>query len=233
MAKQTEQRQPLPPYIPFKTFEGFIKRLKETTVPERVDSSILRSYSGSAASQLTGALRYLALIEEGGKATTWLGSLVDAYATPQWQNDLASLITQNYQKVVGNLNLSNATYGQVVEKFKSLGTDGQMLQKCVTFYIAALKAAGVAISPHISNRPRTKRNGTGNRRAKTKDITEEKDQVNDGGTVPLSGSIRFSFPIPDKQAATIVVPSDLETEDWDMIDAMIKAYISRRVKTQR
>jgi len=62
-------RQPLPPYVPFKTFVTFIKKLKDTTVPERIDSSVLRSYSGGMAGQLTAALKYLKLTEDNSKTT--------------------------------------------------------------------------------------------------------------------------------------------------------------------
>jgi hypothetical protein len=42
--------------------------------------------------------------------------------------------------------------------------------------------------------------------------------------------VRFSFPIPDKSAATIILPGDLSADDWAMVSSMVTAYISRREK---
>ena len=70
MATNDDARKPLPPYISFKTFTGFMQKLKETTVPERIDGSVLKNYAGSTAAQLTAALRSLRLIEENGTHPT-------------------------------------------------------------------------------------------------------------------------------------------------------------------
>jgi hypothetical protein len=41
------------------------------------------------------------------------------------------------------------------------------------------------------------------------------------------GEERFTIPIPGKDAAVIVVPRDLDADDWDMLSLMIETYIKR------
>lgn len=225
MAKNEIQRQPLPPYVSFKTFEGFIQKLHDTAVPERVDTSLLRSYSGSVGRQLIATLKYLGLIEDSGRVTGKLEALAKSYGTSEWQQQVGDTISDAYVNVVGDLNLDVATHGQLVEKFKAQGADGQVLQKCVAFYIAALRNAGLTFSPYIAERPR----GRPARRSKTREGIEEQPAADT--PQPQPGTVRFSFPIPDKSPATIFLPADLAGEDWEMIDNMVRAYIARRQKT--
>ena len=42
------------------------------------------------------------------------------------------------------------------------------------------------------------------------------------------GTIRFVFPIPGKPEVTMFLPADLEPEDWEMVTAIMAAYIKRR-----
>src|SRR5437868_3491157 len=73
-----DERQALPPYIPLKTFLGFIQKLKDTVIPERVDGTLLRSYSGSVGRQLVAALKFVSLIDGNNYATENLKKAVKA-----------------------------------------------------------------------------------------------------------------------------------------------------------
>lgn len=229
MAKKDANGQALPPYLPFKTVQGFVQKLKETTVPERVDSSLLRTYSGSVARKLTVALRFLGLTEDGGRTTEALSRLVKAYGTPEWAVTLSEIISAAYRDIIGNLNIQIATPAQLEERFKTRGAEGSVLQACVGFYVAALKAAGVPLSPHIASKPRARaEKGRGRPRP-----VAHSDEAMPTSTVPASdvaGAVRFSFPIPGKAAVTMFLPADLQIEDWDMVNTMIRAYVERRKK---
>ena len=226
---KNEERQPLPPYIPFKTFQGFVQKMKDTVIPERVDSTLLRSYSGSMGRQLVAALRFLGMVDGNNYTTEKLKAVVEVYGTAEWNERFGQLFAEAYGELIGDLNLDVATYGQLADRFKAWGADGQVLQKCIGFYLAGTRNIGWTISPHIisKERPRAERGGRGRmakRGSARNDVNEEI------GSLSLSGSIRFSFPIPDKSAASLVLPPDLATEDWEMIDSMVRAYISRRQK---
>jgi hypothetical protein len=227
MAKNSEERRPLPPYIPFKTLTGFIQKLKDTTVPPRVDSSLMRSYSGSVARQLMAAMKWLSLVDDNGYAKEMLTRLVASYGTDGWHDEFGQVISDAYSSVIGDLDLDKTTSAMLAEKFRAIGAEGQVLQKCITFYLAAMRNAGWQVSPHLTEKGPRQR---GERRRRSK----HQENGIEGDTRPealaTSGMVRFSFPIPDKAAATMMLPGDLTAEDWEMVSSMVGAYISRRQK---
>jgi hypothetical protein len=229
MAKiNPEERKPLPPYIPFKTLTGFIQKLKDTTVPLRVDSSLMRSYSGSVARQLVAAMKWLGLIDDNGYTKDALTKLVGTYGTDGWGDELGQVIAGTYGEVIGDLDLDKATSAMLAEKFRGVGAEGQVLQKCVTFYLAAMRNAGWAISPHLVERAPRQRGDKRRHARRPDDAGEDGDPRTDN--VPTAGMVRFSLPIPNKAAATIILPGDLTADDWEMASHMVSAYISRREK---
>lgn len=233
MKKQDSAEGKLPPYIPFKTLRGFVQKLKEAVVPERVDSSLLRTYSGSVGRKLTAALRFLRLIEDGGHTTEKLHRLVKSHGTPEWSVMLSEVIGDAYRDVIGDLNLKAATPAQLQERFKEWGVEGGSVSACVAFYVGAQRASGVELSPHILNKPRGRGNRNGSRMRRPRSETEAPARVGTSDTLPAidaAGTVRFAFPLPDKAAVTLFLPKDLDPEDWTMIDSMVRAYIQRREK---
>jgi hypothetical protein len=235
MAKDNDEaRRPLPPYISFRTLTGLIERLKETVVPNQIDSSVLRNYAGGVARQIVTTLKFLELIEEGGATTDNLKALVGAYGTDAWKETLTQIIFDAYVPVIGKLDLDTATPGQVDAAFRNYGADGDVLRKCVAFWVAAVTSAGAQISPHILNRPRAKADRP-KRRGRSR---ADNDNLNPGISdetadmhLPTLGTVRFTVPIPEKSAASMLLPPDLTVDDWDMVSTMVKAYITRRNKS--
>lgn len=231
MAKQDTASNPLPPYISLVTLKNFVQKLKETTVPPRIDGSVLKSYPGSTAAQLTAALRFLKLIQDSNATTPLLTKLVNHYETPGWAGTVKEVMIPAFKPIVQDLDLGTATYGMLREKFSNWGAEGEVLDKCVRFFESAMTESGMALSPHILNRPRAKPDRTKTKAKKVRgENGEGGDDGNDQDITPTAGTVRFSVPIPDKAPATLVLPSDLADEDWGMIDAMIRAYVARRQK---
>jgi hypothetical protein len=237
MAKENDEaRRPLPPYISFRTLTGLIERLKETIVPGQIDSSVLRNYAGGVARQIVAGLKFLGLIEEGGATTANLKALVEAYGTDAWKDKLTQIIFDAYEPVIGKLNLETATAAQLDAAFRNYGADGDVLRKCVAFWVAAVVSAGAQISPHILDRPRAKPDRSKRRadRSRLNDDDPNAAGVSDetaAMSLPPSGTVRFTVPIPEKSAATMLLPPDLTVDDWDMVSTMVKAYITRRNKS--
>jgi len=231
--KNGQERGPLPPYIPFKTLQGFVQKLKETTVPPRIDGSLLRSYSGSMARQLVASLRYLKLVDEGNNSTDKLKELVPSYGTSTWPEMIGRVITEGYLDVIGDLDTDNATLGSLSEKFKAKGADGQVLKKCIAFYIGGLRAAGITFSPHFTEKAPRARRGAGTPRTKRDPPIDETLFIETPNPPTQSGTVKFSFPVPEKGTANIFVPSTLTGEDWEMISGMMQLYIARLAKNAK
>jgi hypothetical protein len=195
-----------------------------------VDSSLLKTYSGSAASQIKGALKYFGLINEAGATDQRLTELVTAYSGTEWQTILGRVVSDAYREAIGDLELHVATRGQLEEKFKDAGVEGDVQRKCVTFFIAAAREGGMALSPHILV-DRRGRPSLGRAKAR-KQQREQKQSAKESPDEPQSPAetIRFSIPVPGKASATIIVPSDVTAEDWRMLDVMMQAYIQRMQK---
>lgn len=237
-AAQPKVRGNNPPYISFKTLTGFLQKLKESTVPGRVDSSVLRSYAGSVARQLVLALKYLQLLDSESNTTERLKRLVAAYGTPSWKEELGKLVIEVYQPTIGKLDLISGTHQQLLEAFRTTGADGIVLERAVTFFLAAVKEAGVTVSPHFTDRPRRPRGSSPRKAAKKKADPEEDDDELDNdeeidieeGVIGVPKRAKFQLPVPGKRHATIWLPGDVSSEDWSMIDLMMKAYVARLEK---
>ena len=216
-------------YIPLKTLTGFIERLSATVVPSIIDGSLLSTMSGSMKSQLMSALRFMGLIKINGAVNEKLKKLVDAYNTDTWKTTFAEIINESYAEVIGDVNLSTGTAQQLNEAFRLRGgVDGQMLEKAVRFYLAALAECDIKVSPHFT--AKRARKTTPRKKSKKKSTNQEQEPGSfadfDIGEED-SGMAKFHIPIPGKRNGIIVIPDDINQGDWDMVKIMLDAYIAR------
>lgn len=238
MANKNDVKPTLPPYLPFKTFQSFVQRLHETTVPPRVDSTLFRSYSGSIASKLRGTLRFLGLIDESDTTTQKLRMLASVFSTPDWQKSLGEVVSDAYQELTSGLELGACTRGQLEERFTAYGAEGDVLKKCLAFYVAAVTAGGIALSPHITAERRGRPVQSRGRKRKTPDESKAQNKSwmgtpPRGHPVMAPGTIQFVLPLPGKPPVTIIVAENLTTDDWVMVQSSMQAYIERRAKEQK
>lgn len=147
MANETKTIE-APPYIAFSTFSKFIKGLGETSVPDRIDKSLLRNFSGSNQSALLAALKWFKLIDEVGAPSAKLDEYSKVVDSPN--PVLAELIRAAYAFVSdGSTKLDKATGSQIEEKFRAYGIAGSTVGKAMAFFISACKDASIPLSPHI------------------------------------------------------------------------------------
>ena len=232
MAKKTQEKKAIAPYIPFLTLKNLVATLKSTTIPPVIDSSVLRSMSGSMRSQVMSALRFLNLIDENEKVQESLRRLVNSYETDTWKTVLGEVIAPAYVTIELEFDRASGTSSQINEAFRKIGNvEGQMAEKAIRFYLAALKEAEIPYSPHFVTRgARTSgraapRKPKGSRKAEINDQDEQEDQdISDLDTA------RFRIPIPGKREVVITVPTDIDAEDWAMVKIMLDAYVQRLTK---
>lgn len=228
-----------PPYIPLSTLTLFIEQLKNSALPPRIDTSVMHGKSGATQTGLRTAMRFLGLINTDGSVTDDLRRLVTAHGTDTWKQALSGVVGKGYLDSLDGLDLTTSTAAQLREAFhKNLGVEGQMLDKAVRFYLAALDESGSTYSPHFrrgsanGGRPRA---GGGGKRRKARAIPSDDNARKDVVTKeeelsPPTGMTKFPVPIPGKQGATIIVPENITEDEWLMINTYVSTYITLQAK---
>lgn len=216
-------KRPAPPYIGFSTFKTWLGHLKENVVPERIDKGSMTKVAGSVRAMLPSSLEFLGLSTKDDKPTELLHELVDAHGTDKWPAALKKAVQPSYAPFLTGINLERATTAQIEEAFGEI--TGSTKRKAVVFFVAAMKEAGVPMSPLLGAR----RTGTAPRKAtpkkpKTSDIAtdaepeskedalpanfmSEQIRVRQNGLIVVRGSIRLpmDFTTADIEAAKKVL----------------------------
>lgn len=226
-----------PAYVPYDTFDGFVARLKQITVPSHIHKSLMPNISGALQSHLLSALKFLGLIGPSGEATDALHTLVNAYGTPAWKPALAKVIDAAYKPIIGDFSVKNAIPKTLKDRFETHGNaDGATMVKSIRFYLKALRSAGVEVSPHLKSRAASvRRNRTPGANGKGKAETEAKtNEVNgahrsDADQTPPApeGTITYPLHFKGKPSGSLIVPADMSARDVAVVELMIpilKAY---------
>jgi len=227
------------PYIPIKTLFSFVERLKSTAIPPIIDGSLLSSMSGSMKSQLLSTLRFMDLIGNDNTVKDGLRNLVSSYNTDTWSSTLKEVVETSYAEIISEVHIDTGTVSQLETAFRVKGgADGQVLEKAIRFYLASLDACGVKYSPHFkAKKPRKPIVRKKKPSAKDKDNNSDTDSGSEDVLDDLPddgiGMAKFRIPIPDKQDCIIILPNDLDQHDWEMVKAMLDAYVSRLTKSNQ
>lgn len=220
-----------PPYVAFKSFKNFVGMLSSTGVPTRVDKSVMGTLSGSTQSHLTGAFKFLNLIEENGTPTSKLHQLVKSYGTPDWPGALKAACTEAYEDIVNGIDLEKASARELDGCFESLGLSGSGLDKVVRFYVASLKDSKVAYSSYIDKRKSRAQKSKKPAKSPEQPKQKQKTETSDSSALTESGtpadSIDYPIHFGGGRTGLIRVPSNISAADCRMIELtipLIKAY---------
>jgi len=219
-----------PPYATFSSFRSLLGQLGESVLPHQIDRSLLTNKSGSDQSALIAALKWFELIDDSGRPTSQLKSLVQ-----NSENDFAGLfrplVQQSYVFMTdGSLNIENGTSKQLEQRFREYEISGSTLTKAISFFLSACKEAGIQVSPHF--KAPSKPNGAPRRRTRKKEATEDGvADSNESNTatleVPREGMVEIPIAIPNRQPGVILLPEGLEEDEWDYVTGMITFVIER------
>lgn len=223
-----------PAYAPFDTFESYIDTLKSVeVVPDHIGRAQMPRLSGAIQSHLLATLRFLKLIGPNGKTQELLHQLVNVRGTEEWKVALGSVIQSAYAPIIGDLNIKSGVLKKLREKFQQ-GTklEGATLDKAIRFYLKALKAAGVEVSPHFfARKVPTKRQGANGRSKPEPPLSGRTEQPprpeDDPEHEDESKTISYPLHFKSKAKGTLTVPSDLTAQDLKVIErtlAVIRAY---------
>lgn len=227
-----------PPYGPWSTFTSFVKGLNSSVVPPAVDNTLLRTMSGSAQSQLRGALRFFGLVEgEDDTVTDRLRALVAASADKeQWQERLAAIIPLAYAPITDGVDLLTGTRGQLDQAFRERGdVKGSSNEKAVRFFLSAMVDAGQQLSPHFGapaangTKPATPRK-SGNRRTGQRKVNGTAGANGEAEDAPASaeGQERVTCSIPGGRTVQIQLPNDLTPREEDFLVQYLTSYFGLR-----
>jgi hypothetical protein len=142
-------------YVSYRSFESFLDYLhKHGFVPSKLDSTAWpKNFSGGTISHLRVALRFLGLVGESEIPTQKLRDLVERWPDNS-QPVLREIFDESYGEFIRDLNLSEATLGQLNE---ALGARGDVGKKIVSFFIALSRSAGVPLNPLLEKAGRARR----------------------------------------------------------------------------
>lgn len=177
-------RGPVPPYLAFATLKSFIATSKAHGLPNRIDASVLPNLSGTTRGQLLAALRFLDMIDHGGRPRPNLERLMADYETEEWPETLRAILEDKYASIVA-LNLQSATPSQFSSTFNSnFSGEGETARKGMTFFLNAALEAKMPVSPYIM---KNKKPRVGASRARKRQASKAGAEPITN-TVPLAGS---------------------------------------------
>jgi hypothetical protein len=143
----------VPPYLSYKTFHGFIERLRaRLPLPNRIDRSVMAELSGSNQSQLAAALRYLQLIGPSNSPTGTLVALVKAEGA-DYQKTLRALLISRYTFLFDSGDLRRLTPQDIHQRFATVGASGETIRRCTSFLLAAARHAQIPVSAFVTHGP--------------------------------------------------------------------------------
>jgi hypothetical protein len=172
MVEKKDEKQLLPPYLPYRTFENLLQGLKSNGIPARIDRSVVSSFSGTMQAILLNALKYLNLINETGTPLETLQKLVSLEGIER-QKFIQELIKDRYRYIFkDNIALDKITPDQLREFFEMVGTSGDTTKKSIRFFVEFAKDGGMNLSPHLK---KSRATGARKRGRAAKEDTEHTD----------------------------------------------------------
>lgn len=217
-----------PPLVSATSYTSFINELRDHgSVPARIDKTLMSKSSGSQSSAMLATLKYLGQIDDFGKPSEAFKTFVmctDGERKPL----MAAILNSQYSFLFtdAEFQIEQATSGQMAEKFRALGISGSTVTKAIAFFLAMAKDSGIKVSAHVKPPTVAKTNGLTRKTTKRKD--EEISAAPDSTELEEDSNVeRFEIPIPGKSSVKVIVPGDLDADDWEMLQSMITVYIKR------
>jgi hypothetical protein len=164
MAEQSEENrtQNTPPYFSGTTFYNFVDAHRRTQ-PTRFDRSIMQNVAGGDQARILKALRFFDMMDDESRPNVAFEMMQDLDAD-DLQRHWAELLKSAYPFLFSGFNLEKATQGQIEERFREQGIQGDTVRKAVTFFITLARLAGLKLSPYFkASRQRGPRGPRGNR----------------------------------------------------------------------
>ena len=224
-----------PPYTSYRSFLNLVSELKEHDVmPSAIDRSYLSKRSGSEKSALIAALKWFELVDDDGTPTERLENFIAA-DEQESKTLLKEMVESSYGAITdGTFNLRSATTSQLADQFRQYEISGSTLSKSITFFLAAAKEAGIAVSPHAKVPPVTS-SGNGKRKTKvavTPPVAPQSPvhpaHEPSKPKPPRADMVAIPIPIFGGQDGVIYLPGQMTEKQWEnvikMTEFILKNY---------
>lgn len=227
-----------PPYTSYKSYTTLIEELRSHDVlPDVIDRSLglLRKRSGSEQAALIAALKWFKLIDNDGRRTKLFDDYLAASEAESKVLLKAMIEGSGYSALTdGTFNLKSATTQQVTDKFREYDISGSTLSKCISFFLAASRDAGIQVSPHVKAptvSPTTKRKAKPSITPPAAPTPPEHAHTPPKHQKPHDESmISIPIPIAGKDGA-IILPKGMTDRQWNSVVKMIEFIINNYRET--
>jgi hypothetical protein len=168
-------------YVPFQTFLSAIEELERAReLPHQFDSSLWPTYSAASRAQLLGAFRFLRLVDDAGRPTSPLRSLVRDKINRK--SIMRKILEEGYPHIIG-MNLLGVSPKQFDHAMRQFGMTGETHKKVISFFLRAAVYAELPLSPLLRSKVRE----AGSRRRK-----RHQGSVESGSVPPFPASTSAS-----------------------------------------
>ncbi|MEE9494381.1 MAG: DUF5343 domain-containing protein [Gammaproteobacteria bacterium] len=212
-----------PPYVPYTTFISFINGLSKTGIPSHIDRSIMETMSGSGQSAMIATLKALRLVNAELEPLPDLESLVNG-SDGDFNTTLNKLVKSTYSFLFdGSINIENTTSKKVEEKFRSVNVSGSTLTKCISFFLAASKAADIKVSQHIKA-PKIQRSASASSKKKNIVSKTQNNPLSDQDSVPPlhENMEKITISLPSLGDGYIYFPAGMDEDQSKLAVKMAK-----------
>jgi hypothetical protein len=218
---ESQSRQAVPPYVPYKTFIGFLDTLKSVGLPSHIDKDAMRSMSGANQSWLKAAMRYLNLIDSASAPTETLKLIVAADAARR-KELLHGLFVVAYADLLSKVDLQNTTPTKLRAALVDMGGQGETVEKNAAFLIAMAKDAGISLSPYLLKRAAPTRRTKPARVKPREDENGRDDDVDDddGGSTQLT---------PEQMLIDLLDPSEMDDDEKKAVWTLL-LYLKKQAR---
>ena len=186
------------PYVSFTTFNTAITSIIEHGVPPTIDRSVLKTFSGINQGLILKAFQHLGLTDQHDRPTERFVRY-QAGSPEERKTVLQELLKESYPNQIAVIEYG--TFQQLKDTFNYLNVQPSVKSKCMSFFMGAAKACGLAISNYIQQGTRIRRprkNGS-TKKKRTPSGTPNNHQTADtnppSGDTPPKGMVRVPIPL--------------------------------------
>jgi hypothetical protein len=219
-----------PPYATFGSFIGFLNKLRETTVPGRIDPSVFGNASGSISYSVIAALKFLNLIDDAGKPSADFIALATA-TDEQRPGLLKPLLQKGYSGLFKpEAHLATMTAGQFDEYMRAeYDVESSTIDKIASFFISAAKMADIQLSPHLMNRKPIASSSTSKKSAKQRKRDEVGEPVVNNNPPPPPPTVSqkaLQYQLIDLMAEP-GIEDDVKQSIWSLVQFLMAREAKR------